>query len=204
MGLFYNNINNLIDNRLVAYRTGGAQIFSYLNVKTAFTKGLELNADYKIGKHYSVTGGYQFLLSGDASELDKIKQGKVFTRDANGYSKILMTSDYVGLPNRSKHQLNLKFQYQKEQTFATLRALYRSSWHVTDTDGNGLFNTGDAKATGFIQLNATLGLLVAKKITLQIGCNNILDYKDPVNMPNFFGRAGFIAINYSIKQSTEK
>ena len=204
VGLFYNNINNLIDNRLVAYRTGGAQIFSYLNVKTAFTKGLELNADYKIGKHYSVTGGYQFLLSGDASELDKIKQGKVFTRDANGYSKILMTSDYVGLPNRSKHQLNLKFQYQKEQTFATLRALYRSSWHVTDTDGNGLFNTGDAKATGFIQLNATLGLLVAKKITLQIGCNNILDYKDPVNMPNFFGRAGFIAINYSIKQSTEK
>ena len=199
VGLFYNNINNLIDNRLVAYRTGGAQIFSYLNVKTAFTKGLELNADYKIGKHYSVTGGYQFLLSGDASELDKIKQGKVFTRDANGYSKILMTSDYVGLPNRSKHQLNLKFQYQKEQTFATLRALYRSSWHVTDTDGNGLFNTGDAKATGFIQLNATLGLLVAKKITLQIGCNNILDYKDPVNMPNFFGRAGFIAINYSIK-----
>ncbi len=204
VGLFYNNISNLIDSRLVAYRTGGAQIFSYLNVETAFTKGLEFNADYKIGKYYSVTSGYQFLLSGDASELDKIEQGKVFTRDNNGYSKRLSMSDYVGLPNRSKHQLNLKFQYQKEQTFATLRALYRSSWYVTDTDGNGLFNKGDAKATGFVQLNATVGLRIAKKITVQLGCNNLLNYKDPINMPNFFGRSGFIAINYSIKQSTEK
>ena len=204
VGLFYNNINNLIDSRLVAYRNGGAQIFSYLNVKTAYTKGLELNADYKIGKYYSVTSGYQFLLSGDASELDKIKEGKVFTRDNNGYSKRLSMSDYVGLPNRSKHQLNLKFQYQKEEAFASLRALYRSSWHVTDTDGNGLFNTNDAKATGFIQLNATVGLRTSKKITVQLGCNNMLNYKDPINMPNFFGRSGFIAINYSIKQSTEK
>ena len=204
VGLFYNNISNLIDSRLVAYRTGGAQIFSYLNVETAFTKGLELNTDYKIGKYYSVTSGYQFLLSGDASELDKIQQGKVFTRDNNGYSKRLSVSDYVGLPNRSKHQLNLKFQYQKEQTFASLRALYRSSWYVTDTDGNGLFNTKDAKATGFVQLNATVGLRTSKKITVQLGCNNMLNYKDLINMPNFFGRSGFIAINYSIKQSTEK
>ena len=204
VGLFYNNINNLIDSRLVAYRTGGAQIFSYLNVKTAYTKGLEFNADYKIGKYYSVTSGYQFLLSGDASELDKIKEGKVFTRDNNGYSKRLSMSDYVGLPNRSKHQLNLKFQYQKEEAFASLRALYRSSWFVTDTDGNGLFNKNDAKATGFVQLNATVGLRTSKKITVQLGCNNMLNYKDPINMPNFFGRSGFIAINYSIKQSTEK
>ena len=204
VGLFYNNINNLIDSRLVAYRTGGAQIFSYLNVKTAYTKGLEFNADYKIGKYYSFTSGYQFLLSGDVSELDKIKEGKVFTRDNNGYSKRLSMSDYVGLPNRSKHQLNLKFQYQKNEAFASLRALYRSSWFVTDTDGNGLFNKNDAKATGFVQLNATVGLRTSKKITVQLGCNNMLNYKDPINMPNFFGRAGFIAINYSIKQSTEK
>ena len=204
VGLFYNNINNLIDSRLVAYRTGGAQIFSYLNVKTAYTKGLEFNADYKIGKYYSFTSGYQFLLSGDVSELDKIEQGKVFTRDNNGYSKRLSMSDYVGLPNRSKHQLNLKFQYQKEEAFASLRALYRSSWFVTDTDGNGLFNKNDAKATGFVQLNATVGLRTSKKITVQLGCNNMLNYKDPINMPNFFGRSGFIAINYSIKQSTEK
>ena len=204
VGLFYNNINNLIDSRLVAYRPGGAQIFSYLNVKTAFTKGLELNANHKIGKHYLISSGYQFLLSGDASELDKIEQGKVFTRDANGYSKLLNAADYVGLPNRSKHQLNLKLQYQKEQVFATVRALYRSSWYVTDTDGNGLYNTNDSKATGFIQLNATIGLPLIKNITMQAGCNNILNYRDAINMPNFMGRTGFISINYSIKQSTEK
>ena len=56
----------------------------------------------------------------------------------------------------------------------------------------------------FVQLNATVGLRTSKKITVQLGCNNMLNYKDPINMPNFFGRSGFIAINYSIKQSTEK
>jgi outer membrane receptor for ferrienterochelin and colicins len=203
-GLFYNSINNLIDNRLVAYKLGGAQIFSYLNVKSAFTKGLEFNADYKIAKSFSFSGGYQFLLSGDQSEIDKIAQGKVYTRDANGYSKLLKTTDYVGLPNRSKHQVNIKLQYQRERAFATLRALYKSKWFVTDTDGNGIFNTNDAHANGFVQLNATLGLPISKNLSVQLGCNNLLNYSDPVNMPNFMGRAGFISINYSIKQSIDK
>ncbi|MFM6970532.1 MAG: TonB-dependent receptor plug domain-containing protein, partial [Sediminibacterium sp.] len=203
-GLFYNSINNLIDNRLVAYKLGGAQIFSYLNVKSAFTKGLEFNTDYTIAKKYTLSGGYQFLLSGDQSEIDKINQGKVFTRDANGYSKILNTADYVGLPNRSKHQANLKLQYAHERVFATLRALYKSKWFVTDTDGNGLYNTNDAHASGFVQLNATIGLPISKNLSVQVGCNNILNYSDPIYMPNFMGRSGFISINYSRKQSIEK
>ena len=203
-GLFYNSINNLIDNRLVAYKLGGAQIFSYLNVKSAFTKGLELNTDYKIKKWFSISGGYQFLLSGDQSEIDKIAQGKVYTRDASGYSKILKTADYVGLPNRSKHQVNIKLQYQQERVFATLRALYKSKWFVTDTDGNGIFNTNDAHANGFVQLNATIGLPIAKQFSMQLGCNNLLNYSDPINMPNFMGRSGFISFNYTRKQSIEK
>lgn len=108
------------------------------------------------------------------------------------------------MPNRSKHQFNLKLQYQKEQVFATLRALYRSSWYVTDTDGNGLYNTNDSKALGFVQFNATIGLPLTKNITMQAGCNNIFNYRDAINMPNFMGRTGFISINYSIKQSIEK
>lgn len=204
VGLFYNSINNLIDNRLVAYKLGGAQIFSYLNVKSAFTKGLEFNTDYTIAKKYTLSGGYQFLLSGDQFEIDKINQGKVFTRDANGYSKILNTADYVGLPNRSKHQANLKLQYAHERVFATLRALYKSRWYVTDTDGNGLYNTNDAHASGFVQLNATVGLPISKNLSVQVGCNNILNYSDPIYMPNFMGRSGFISINYSRKQSIEK
>ena len=204
VGFFYNSIHNLIDNRLVAYKLGGAQIFSYLNVKSAFTKGLEFNTDYTIAKKYTLSGGYQFLLSGDQSEIDKINQGKVFTRDANGYSKLLKTSDYVGLPNRSKHQVNLKLQYAHDRVFATLRALYKSKWFVTDTDGNGMYNTNDAHASGFVQLNATVGLPISKNLSVQVGCNNILNYSDPINMPNFLGRAGFISINYSRKQSIEK
>lgn len=204
VGLFYNSIHNLIDNRLVAYKLGGAQIFSYLNVKSAFTKGLELNTDYKIAKSFSISGGYQFLLSGDQSEIDKIEQGKVFTRDANGFSKLLKTTDYVGLPNRSKHQVNVKLQYQHEGVFATLRALYKSKWFVTDTDGNGIYNTNDAHAVGFVQLNATVGLPISKNLLVQVGCNNLLNYSDPINMPNFMGRSGFISFNYTRKQSIEK
>jgi outer membrane receptor for ferrienterochelin and colicins len=85
-----------------------------------------------------------------------------------------------------------------------LRALYRSAWYVTDTDGNGLYNTNDSKALGFVQFNATIGLPLTKNITMQAGCNNIFNYRDAINMPNFMGRTGFISINYSIKQSIEK
>lgn len=202
--LFRNNIDNLIDSRLVAYKTGGAQIFSYLNVKNAFTQGIETDIKFRYNAHWSFAAGYQFLLTGDQAEINAINEGKVFTRDANGFSRRMSRSEYVGLPNRSKHMANLKVQYDYQDFFANLRTLYRSRWATTDTDGNGLFNSNDAFANGYVQLNMSVGKTLQNGLSIQTGLDNILNYTDVLNLPNLPGRIVYMSLSYNFFNKTSK
>lgn len=195
--LFRNNIENLIDSRLVAYKTGGAQIFSYLNVKNAFTQGIETDIKFRYNKQWSLSAGYQFLLTGDQAEINAINDGKVFTRDQNGFSRKMDRSEYVGLPNRSKHMANVKLQYDHQHFFANTRALYRSRWATTDTDGNGIFNTNDAFAKGYIQLNMAAGQSFNNGLSVQTGIDNALNYTDVLNLPNLPGRTFYLSVSYN-------
>lgn len=202
--IFRNNIKNLIDSRLVAYRTGGAQIFSYLNVKNAFTQGIETDVQYKVNKNLSLTAGYQFLLTGDQAEIDAINAGKVFTRDQNGFSRRMNRSEYVGLPNRSKHMANFKILYSKDAFFANTRLVYRSKWTTTDTDGNGLFNSNDAFAKGYLQMNAAVGYEFNKGLSLQAGTDNLFNYTDVINLPNLPGRTFYVTVSYQFFNKNPK
>ncbi|MDP1971583.1 MAG: TonB-dependent receptor [Sediminibacterium sp.] len=202
--IFRNNIENLIDSRLVAYKTGGAQIFSYLNVKNAFTQGIETDIKYQYNQKWGLSAGYQFLLTGDQAEINAINEGKVFTRDQNGFSRKMSQSEYVGLPNRSKHMANLKLQYDHQQFFANARALYRSRWATTDTDGNGIFNTNDAFAKGYIQLNMAAGKGFTNGVAVQAGIDNLLNYTDVLNLPNLPGRTFYISVSYNFLNKNPK
>lgn len=202
--IFRNNIENLIDSRLVAYKAGGAQIFSYLNVKNAFTQGVETDIKYRYNNQWSFSAGYQFLLTGDQAEIKAIKEGKVFTRDQNGFSRKMNQSEYVGLPNRSKHMANVKLQYDHQNFFANTRALYRSRWATTDTDGNGIFNTNDAFAKGFIQLNMAAGQGFNNGLSVQAGIDNLLNYTDVLNLPNLPGRTYYLSISYNFLNKNPK
>jgi outer membrane receptor for ferrienterochelin and colicins len=195
--LFRNNIDNLIDSRLVAYKTGGAQIFSYLNVKNAFTQGIETDIKFKYNARWSFAAGYQFLLTGDQADINAINEGKVFTRDANGFSRRMSRSEYVGLPNRSKHMANFKVQYDYQDFFANLRTLYRSRWATTDTDGNGLFNSNDAFADGYVQLNLSVGKTLQNGLNIQTGIDNLFNYTDVLNLPNLPGRIVYMSLSYN-------
>jgi outer membrane receptor for ferrienterochelin and colicins len=59
INLFRNDIENLIDTRLVASYKSGAQIYSYLNVKNAFTTGGDIEASYRINKDILPTRWYR-------------------------------------------------------------------------------------------------------------------------------------------------
>jgi outer membrane receptor for ferrienterochelin and colicins len=202
--IFRNNIENLIDSRLVAYKTGGAQIFSYLNVKNAFTQGIETDIKYQYNQKWGLSAGYQFLLTGDQAEINAINEGKVFTRDQNGFSRKMSQSEYVGLPNRSKHMANVKLQYDHQQFFANARALYRSRWATTDTDGNGIFNTNDAFAKGYIQLNMAAGKSFTNGVAVQAGIDNLLNYTDVLNLPNLPGRTFYLSVSYNFLNKNPK
>ncbi len=195
---FRNDITDLIEVRKVAARKGGSEIFSYINVNKAFTQGLETNITYHVDKHWTLQSGYQLLSTGDKDQVKAIKNGEIYTRNSQNVSRLLTKKEYVGLPNRSKHQANIKLQYEHENSFfANTRVVYRSKWAVSNTDGNDVYNTADEFAKSFYLLNAAVGKTFKQKLRISIGADNILDYTDVNWLPNMPGRTFYTGANYT-------
>lgn len=202
LNAFRNDIKNLIETRLVVT---SPQIYSYINIKKAYTQGIETNFQYQFSQKINIAGGYQFLVTADKDELKIVKQGDTYyTRDANGSSRPLKRNEYIGLPNRSKHMANLKLTYEKRAGgfFATARAIYRNKWVVFNADGNEVFNKQDEFAKGFVQLNTSIGNTFKKRIRLQAGIDNLLNYTDEKNLPNQPGRIFYISAAYAFIKKT--
>lgn len=198
---FRNDINNLILTDIIAYKKNGGQIFSYLNISRALTQGVETEFSWTKGK-MQVSGGYQFLITADKDVLDQIRAGRVFTRDAqSGVSRKMQRSEYTGLPQRSKHMVNLKlFREWNNGWFASARAIYRSRWGTNDLDGNGLINRADEFAKGFVQVNISGGKTFSNGLKLMVGIDNLLNYKDEVNLPGLPGYSWYTSLSYNFLQ----
>ncbi len=196
--LFRNDVEGLIDVRQVATKSNGAQIFSYINVKNAFTKGVDGSVQWQALKYLNISAGYQYVETADKNDLANIRTGTVYTRDENNISRPLTLKDYVGLPNRSKHMANLKFNYEnKKAFFATLRLIYRSRWYVADADGNGLYNRQDESADGYLLANLSAGKNINKHVTIQAGIDNLMNYQDKLYLPNLPGRMIYTTFHYT-------
>ncbi|MCX6293568.1 MAG: TonB-dependent receptor, partial [Sphingobacteriales bacterium] len=192
---FRNDIDGLIDVRQVATKLTGAQIFSYINIKKAYTQGLEFDLKWKATKTISLSTGYQLLETADKDELANIKAGKVYTRNADGTSRLLLMKEYTGLANRSKHMGNIKITYEnKNGFFINTRLIYKSQWYVGDRDGNGLLNTNDEKGNGYLLINMAAGKTINKKLNINIGMDNVTNYQDVNYLPNLSGRMIYLSI----------
>ncbi len=197
--LFRNDINNLIEVQQVGTYVSGAQIFSYLNIGRAFTQGAEFEFKQNISNRWVLNGGYQYLITGDKDQIAEIKAGKVYTRNAQNISARLTMSNYVGLPNVSKHKLQLKLSYSNEQGFfVNARILYRSKWVVNNTNGNDVYDNGDDFAPSYYSLHSAMGKEYKNGIAFQLGCDNINDYIDAIHLPNLAGRTFFINFKYHL------
>ncbi|MFN8265805.1 MAG: TonB-dependent receptor [Chitinophagaceae bacterium] len=202
INLFRNDIDNLIESRQVATRNNGTQIYSYINVKKAYTQGLETEIKWMPVKNLTLTTGYQFLLTADKEELKRIKQGLEPVRDNNNISRTLLRSEYFGLPNRSRHMANLKLTYEnKDQVFATVRSVYRSRWAISNTSGNTVYDEFDEFAAGFVMVNLSAGKEFKNGIRLQAGMDNVLNYQDINNLPNLNGRTIYTSIFYDFNKN---
>lgn len=202
--LFRNDINNLILTDVIAYKKNGGQIFSYLNISRAFTQGSEMEFSW-VKNHWQVAGGYQFLMTADKDVLAQIREGKVFTRDlASGVSRKMDRSEYAGLPQRSAHMINLKlFREWDNGWFATIRNIYRSRWGMNDLDGNGLINREDEFAKGFVQVNISVGKTFESGVRIMAGVDNLLNYKDEVNLPTLPGANWYTSVSYHFLKSNK-
>ena len=191
INLFRNNIYNLIETNIVGRKTNGQTIYSYSNVDKAFTQGMEVQGSWNPIKKLSLKGGYQLLFAKDNNAIDEFKSGIVFARDPiTKQSFELQSDDYFGLYGRSRHQLNLSFNFYMNQNKdnISMRLNYRSKFGLVDTNNNSFLDRYDSFIKGHVLSNITFNKTITKNLSFQIFIKNILNYKDVVNLVNNPGR----------------
>jgi len=186
---FRNDIQNLIDTRIIARKTNGQNVFGYINRDNIYTTGLETDLSYKFNDNFKLAFGYQLLYAFDKAAEDRIDNGEVFVRDPETLvTRRLERSDYFGLPNRSRHLANFKIFYKipEWKAFANLRLNYRSKYALFDTNGNGLIDDyDDSFVDGFSILNLTLSKSLYENYKFQLVGENILNNEQTglLNLP---------------------
>jgi len=198
INFFRNDITNLIDTQIIARKTNGQNVFSYRNFDRIITTGFEFDFKFDWHKNFNIQGGYQLLYAYDKNQLDRIRNGEIFTTE-NGRTVELDRSDYFGLINRSRHMANLKFFYKipELKSNANLRLIYRSKYGLFDSNGNNILDSNDNSfVDGFVTANFATTTRLNHNFDLQIGINNLLNYTD-INIPNINGIQFFTTLNYN-------
>lgn len=196
---FRNDIKNLIESQQVGTYISGAQIYSYLNIGRAFTTGFEVEGQHQLNEKWTLSGGYQYLVTGDKDQIAEIKAGTVYTKNSQGYSRLMQLNEYVGLPNTSKHKFQFKVNYNSPKGYyLNARAIYRSRWAVNNNNGNEVFDNGDVFASGYMVFNTAAGKAFKNGLSVQAGIDNISNYIDAANLPNLPGRTMFLSLKYQI------
>ncbi len=197
---FRNDIKNLIESQQVGTYISGAQIYSYLNIGRAFTTGFEIEGQRQLNEKWTLSGGYQYLVTGDKDQIAEIKAGTVYTKNSQGYSRLMQLNEYVGLPNTSKHKVQFKVNYNSPKGYyLNARAIYRSRWAVNNNNGNEVFDNGDVFASGYMVFNTAAGKAFKNGLSVQAGIDNVSNYIDAANLPNLPGRTMFLSLKYQIQ-----
>jgi len=208
---FYNNINNMIFQELVAIKRinngttpgGSAQLYSYRNIERAFTQGTETNVRYAIRKGIEISAGHQWLIAKDKGIVDAIRAGRLQVRDSRGQSRYAETSDYFNLSFRSRQMINMKLFVTSERlgASASLRANYRGKYGIDDRNyENRFIDPYDLYAKGYVLLNATLEKkLLKQQLSLQLICDNLTNYRD-ILIPNLQPRQFIISASWKFEK----
>lgn len=198
INIFRNNIQDLIDTRVIANKTNGQNIFSYFNINKVYTQGLEFNGTWKINNYLKFSGGYQLLYARDKNAEDAFGNGDVYARlTPSSPSFQLKKDDYFGLFNRSRHMANAKVFYtiEKWDVNTNIRAIYRSKYGLFDTNANGYLDDYDEFVDGYAILDWAVNKTIFKNYEVGLGVDNILDFTDTQNITSISGRLFYGRIN---------
>lgn len=213
LNLFYNSIDNLIETQAVAITTANQTIYTYRNIKRAYTEGLELNLSYPLSDRLHASLGYQLLYAKDKDVAEQVSQGNVYGRDPQTLNTYRLTpSEYFGLYNRSRNMGNAKLFYANREKGweGSVRVIYRGRYAVgdirgniqgevippSDTNGNGILDTYDSFVNGYALVNIS-AVKTVKSMRFQIGIDNLFNYTDRIFIPNIPGRLIYGSVTYS-------
>ncbi|MFN3306576.1 MAG: TonB-dependent receptor domain-containing protein, partial [Candidatus Kapaibacteriota bacterium] len=173
------------------------------NLKKIFTQGVELSLEYQLSDHLKANIAYQYLQTGDLDVINKIKEGKLFRRDALGNDVRVSLEEYGGLFHRPTHSANIRLTYQNNQLglFSTIRVNLKSKYGFKDINSNLILDDASEYAPGYAIFNWNISKELFKILTLSVGINNIFDKKDTRLLAVYPGRTFFISINLNyVKQ----
>ncbi|MEL7362195.1 MAG: TonB-dependent receptor, partial [Bacteroidota bacterium] len=186
---FHNDVENLIDTEIVAFKNSNNPIFSYRNFASVYTRGIEAETTIlpldllgaSASHRAEVRISYQFLQARDREIVDQIEDGVAFARDANNRDIRLSMSDYGGLFGRSPHSttMQVNYGYVPFDLDASLRMRYRSDYGYVDLDGNQIPYGPNEFVDGYGIVDATLSKTVPTRgstsARLQVGVDNLFD-----------------------------
>ncbi|TYA74351.1 TonB-dependent receptor plug domain-containing protein [Seonamhaeicola marinus] len=198
LNLFRNDVENLIDTRVIANKTNGQNVFSYYNVHKVYTQGLEFNSSWKPNNQLKISGGYQLLYAKDKEANEAFNNGNVFARLApNTPSVQLSKGDYFGLYNRSRHMANLKVFYTFEELGLTsnVRATYRSKYGLFDSNNNSYLDVHDTFVKGYAIIDLALNKTFFTNYQIGFGVDNLFHFRDTQNISNIAGRIIYGKLN---------
>ena len=199
INFFRNQISNLIDYKIIASKVNGQSIFSYYNLNKVYTQGIEFNSTSTVFNDIEISIGYQFLEAKDNDSKNQIKNGEVFARRTPSSPTFqIKPKDYFGLYNRSKHNFNLKISYAFKDYFDIyFKSKYRSKYGLSDSNGNNLLDDFD----DFVESNLISDISISKNYKnyiLTFGVENLFDYTDRENIPNYPGRIIYSKLNITL------
>ena len=202
INFFRNDVRDLIESQVFARRTNGQNIFSYRNLSRVFTQGIEIDGTHQLSDNLCLSAGYQLLLTGDKSVIEKINNGEIFRRDpVTLIASRLSRSDYGGLFGRSRHMANAKIFYENKAKgwTANLRAIYRGKYGLGDRNGNLVLDDPSEYVNGFITFNAAISkTFLSKKLKLQVGADNLLNFTNMQAIPNMPGRLLWTSLQFQV------
>lgn len=198
LNAFRNNINDLIDTRVIANKTNGQNVFSYYNVHEVYTQGLEFITTWKPNNQLKISGGYQLLFAKDKEAEEAFNNGNVYARlTPSSPSFQLRKEDYFGLYNRSRHMANLKvfYEFTKWDLDANIRGTYRSKYGLFDTNGNTYLDAYDDFVEGYSIWDFAINKTLYKNYQLGFGIDNVFGFTDTQNITNISGRIIYGKLN---------
>lgn len=190
VGLYRNDISDLIDTKPIARKTNSNFVYSYYNLNRVFTQGVDVDATYS-WSDFSFALGYQYLIARDKDVVRNLEAGKIYKRDPETNLTTRVSKDeYGGLFNRSKHMANVKVFYQNSTSGwgGSFRAIYRGRYGFADMNSSLILDDDSEYVDGYVTCNVTLSRNIGKLVRVQVGCDNLFDYTDPQYIASMPGR----------------
>ena len=192
---YHNEVDNLIDAEAVARKTNGQSVFTYLNRKEVFTRGVEARITLRPAPRLRLQLGYDYLEAKDRQVLEQLRDGDIYRRE-DGRDVQVAPSEYAGLPGRAPHSgtAQLRYRYAPLGVTAHVQGTLRGRAAYADLDGNGIVDADREYLEARTLWDATLSKTFRDDYTLRVGGENLLGYTNPRRVPSIPGQEWFVEL----------